>query len=1168
MSTDCPPARNANILDLAPVTRQGANRPSRRPRRGGIVSDGSIAQQERGHVQQRRGRGSVHQGSSDRVLDSQNVSNISPNEGANTGTGRPFRRRPRRGREGAGRSRQNQEVRSDTRGTTTSSATTNQRAHGRHVTSRQFTGQLTTEVDEGTQTQPVQPAQAVKGNAEEQKSHGGRGARMPPKPKQPKSEAADIATRISEDIDNGQYECPICTNEVRRNSRIWSCESCWTVFHLSCVRKWASNQTSKQVQEQQENRESHRSVSWRCPGCNLPKESLPHTYTCWCHKEQDPRNTTGLPPHSCGNTCAKERTIPKKCPHPCQLMCHPGPCTPCTYMGPTQSCFCGKNSVTRRCLDTNYDTGWSCGQQCENVMPCGNHTCARPCHEGSCGSCEEVVHARCYCGKSKQDIMCCETGQQTRSVKSTIVSNEEVTSEAWVGSFDCKNSCNREFNCGIHRCRKTCHPQEAKSTICPRSPQLVSHCPCGKTRLKEISDEPRNTCEDHIPNCNKPCLKELQCGHQCQGVCHQGACMPCLQKISISCRCKRTISSSICHQGLEIVPQCSKICRATLNCGRHSCDEHCCTGERKAQERQSIKRKPRALDSAPLIPTEMFEAEHICTRVCGRPLKCGTHFCQELCHKGPCNSCREAIFDEISCHCGRTILHPPLPCGTKPPSCRYDCERPKSCGHPQVKHNCHSGDEDCPRCPYLITKRCLCGKKVLKNQQCWLTDVRCGEICGRKLRCGSHFCKKSCHSPGECEDSASVSGCQQPCGKPRKICGHPDDDTCHAPYPCRENKPCAHKLIITCACQHLKQEMKCNASTSSTGNSAKSLQCDQECARLERNRKLASAFDIDIDTHSDDHIPYSSETLAIYQEQTQWAQNREREFRIFSADENEKRLRFKPMQKRQRAFLHALAEDFGLDSESMDPEPHRHVTIFKTPKFVMAPMKSLAQCIGIRHTQRLAAATETQLNRKSKVENTGIDVYNGFLITKPRFALTIEELQSVVNPIASMYPELQFQMSFLPSEDIAIKFSFVDKNIADENKLDSKMAKMKPLLSDGIASSGIGNLQLCQMDDSLNVLRRENNSTTQNGWSQVAARAAAPAIRLKSTTVGSSGSFAVLGGKISLSTRKTPSKIKKAQDVVVDDWEEAEGLEEKKEQIQQGQDLEATESLREEIRSQ
>lgn len=95
----------------------------------------------------------------------------------------------------------------------------------------------------------------------------------------------------------------------------------------------------------------------------------------------------------------------------------------------------------------------------------------------------------------------------------------------------------------------------------------------------------------------------------------------------------------------------------------------------------------------------------------------------------------------------------------------------------------------------------------------------------------------------------------------------------------------------------------------------------------------------------DDHIPYSAKTLELFRDNTKFCQSYEREFRVFAADDQEKRLRFKPMQAIQREFLHSLAEDFGLDSESQDPEPHRHVCVFKTPRFVSAPMKTLAQCV-------------------------------------------------------------------------------------------------------------------------------------------------------------------------------------------------------------------------------
>ena len=920
------------------------------------------------------------------------------------------------------------------------------------------------------------------------------------------SDAPDLATRLHDDIANGVYECAICSNEIARNSNIWSCRDCWQVLHIRCAARWA---TSKNDPEHGYSR-----GGWKCPNCNIQQLDLPTAYTCWCEKETNPRPIPGLPPHSCGQTCGRTRKFPRACPHPCDLVCHAGPCPPCTAPGPKQFCFCARTETQKRCAETDYEKGWSCGQACDELLPCGEHTCQLPCHEGLCGACPVEVPAKCYCGKIEKMLKCSER-------------SEEKQSYNWTGIFDCGNVCDQPYDCGEHKCKERCHQQKQRNPHCPQSPDVITHCACGKTRLSELQVEPRESCKDPIPSCKQQCDRLLLCGHTCAQVCHPGNdCPLCTQRTLINCRCGRNASVSLCHQGQEEAPQCMRTCRATMNCGRHECGERCCTGEKKAAARLASKRKTRPLGAtAPPRGEASVEPEHICVRECGRPLKCGNHDCTQLCHKGSCDSCREAVFDDLSCNCGRTVARAPLPCGSRPPKCNFPCQRPTGCGHQQVPHNCHLDSEECPKCPFLTEKRCLCSKKVLKNQPCWRSDGLCGIVCGKMLKCGSHTCQKTCHKDGECEDA--LQRCQQPCGKPKKACGHYCEQPCHAPSACKEDKPCPSKEIITCDCQRKKEEVRCNARTGVPVPSGRqtSLKCDDECARLVRNRTLAEALRIP-DGHTDDHVPYSTQTLRMYLEDVAWAHKQEEIFRLFAADEQEKRFRFDPMKSHQRQFLHSLAEDFGLDTESVDPEPHRHIMLFRTPRFVSAPMKTLAQAARIRKAQlAVSAPAATPVVREPD--------YNGFLLRGLKFALTEEELRPVLKKVI---PVSTVDVHFLSDEVALFPHSQID------------LSTIQPTLSAAIISAELASSVLrAQLHTSgpntipvVVAVQTKSTPASSGGWSQVAAAAKRTTL-VPAAPVGQKSLYTVLGSKMAERKKGTQANEKKLKSIrkedVVDDWE-------------------------------
>jgi transcriptional repressor NF-X1 len=371
-----------------------------------------------------------------------------------------------------------------------------------------------------------------------------------------------------------------------------------------------------------------------------------------------------------------------------------------------------------------------------------------------------------------------------------------------------------------------------------------------------------------------------------------------------------------------------------------------------------------------------------------------------------------------------------------------------------------------------------------------------------------HVCQKLCHRDGECED-VDIPGthCSQRCSKPRKSCpqGHECVDECHTPLPCNEDKPCQSETFLVCDCQRRKQKVKClSTRINPEGPHREPLKCDDECARQKRNRQLAEALNVEPD-HTDDHIPYQAVTLKLFRDNTQWAQAQEREFRVF-AESNLRNMRFKPMKSYQRQFLHALAEDFGLDSESQDPEPHRHVSIFKGPRFVSAPRKTLMQCVRIAK-----AATPARAEASSATAaKPAVQPYNALLISRPRFGLTVEELESALAAdLAAAVPvehknNLTLTTSFLPTDEVLIKATTrttaatIASGALAPAQVESLLAALKPKVAKAIAADGLaaGGVVLCVADSTSvhHILRREGDGSGASGgggWSQVASRAAA-----------------------------------------------------------------------------
>lgn len=773
-------------------------------------------------------------------------------------------------------------------------------------------------------------------------------------------------------LSTGKIECMICYDNVGRNAPVWSCASCYSIFHMPCVRKWARAPTSSDISV---SATGNGEANWRCPGCQAVQMSAANElqYYCFCGQVREPALDYYITPHSCGGPCRKPLDKSKNgyCKHTCTLQCHPGPCPPCIALAPPQPCPCGKSITTRRCSEQGKDAR-SCGQQCGRPLSCGRHECLQTCHEGACEPCSVLFEARCFCGRLEEGLQCWQVEPPGK------INVED-------GVFSCEIQCPKMLPCGNHMCGNKCHPGACGD--CELSPSVVRTCPCGKKNLAELQDagSERQSCTDPIPTCQQMCGKFFTCKkHPCRSPCHSGPCPPCDVVVDQKCQCGASTRRAVCHLTRRAESKddasgtaaegsdgglflCDRKCGKMRSCGRHRCNDRCCP----------------AANSNFMTQLDGSESRdpHLCLLPCGKKLRCKQHTCQELCHPGHCPPCMETTFTELSCACGRTSIPPPVPCGTPLPSCQFPCSVPQVCGH-EATHLCHFGD--CPPCTVPVAKECVGNHVVLRGIPCGSRDIKCNKLCGKTRQCGLHACERTCHLPpcdsvdaGSSSQKQTVLSCGQQCGAPRRHCSHTCAASCHPTSQCPEIA-CKVMVTITCSCGRLSAEVACGAGGSvSRGNDMASmvlsrlpaplqpvegrdrdkiplgqrrLQCDDECAKLEKKRLLADAFGATVPGEAVTGLEggvVGSELLAeTIRRDPQWVAAIEDRFKYLvqgpkASTGGSIRLHvFGPMIKERREVIYQMAERWGLAVAGHGREPRRFVIVHVTSKSKV-PVRSL-----------------------------------------------------------------------------------------------------------------------------------------------------------------------------------------------------------------------------------
>ncbi|XP_028824270.1 NF-X1-type zinc finger protein NFXL1-like [Denticeps clupeoides] len=600
------------------------------------------------------------------------------------------------------------------------------------------------------------------------------------------SDLVRIRQNLNEAFQSGATTCLICIASVKRTQAVWSCVCCYSIFHITCIQKWAAD-SAFLVSSVTDDDFGKKAPPWPCPKCRYEytPQQTPTRYVCYCGKEVDPTPDPWLLPHSCGQVCEREFKPP--CGHRCLLLCHPGPCPPCPKMV-SVSCVCGKGApLPRRC----HSKAWFCQQRCNTTLSCGAHRCQNTCHAGVCAPCPRVSLQKCVCGLQQVERPC--------------------SSPLW----QCDQVCGAPLACGNHTCERVCHTGSCGQ--CPRSGSRS--CPCGKS-------ETALPCTADVATCGDTCGKKLDCGlHTCTMRCHRGACETCRQEVEKQCRCARYSRFMPCHK--EYI--CETKCTRNRSCQRHQCRRKCCPGncppcDQKCNRMLGCRNHkcPSACHQGSCYPCpEMVEVKCVCGSTsmsvpCGRERNTKPPRCKELCRAPP--TCHHESREPHRCHPGSC------------PPCRQACQQPL----PRCRHLCPQPCHDqvmvksaeraplvgpweqpsapafvckalpCPPCQVAIPTVCL-GEHEVNPVPCHiLGPFSCGRACGRTLTCGNHKCTLECHhvSTSESGDKSQAGKeciqCDEGCSKPRPPgCTH----TC--PRPCHQGScpPCQQMMRVRCHCK-------------------------------------------------------------------------------------------------------------------------------------------------------------------------------------------------------------------------------------------------------------------------------------------------------------------------------------------------------------------------------
>ena len=395
--------------------------------------------------------------------------------------------------------------------------------------------------------------------------------------------------------------------------------------------------------------------------------------------------------------CEKEVEISLSCSHRKLVTCakarhEPGNESCDTTV--TRKLACG-HEKEMKCSDKQQEA--FCEVSCERSLPC-KHPCPGKCGEDCSGfKCAVIVPKFLACGFHKMNSLCSED----------------------VSEVICANSCTKYLFCG-HKCPGKCL-EDCNLHKCQKKVLKGIHCAGNHSLKMACSTDPLTA------TCRKQCVKTLDCGHPCPGLCSEDCGnMQCMRRVEKRFPCNHEQAIK-CHE--------SKTATCSAHCGRRksSCKHICqgvCGQDCSKYPCGVVVVKTLSCGHKVKMPCSQNADEVECPAPCKEYLPCG-HQCS-----GTCSGCHQRDSHEM---------------------CQYPCRRLLVCSH-RCKARC---GEPCPPCDRKCSRRCphaMCTNHCSKpcnscKQPCtWsCTHYQCNSLCGEdcdRPRCNAPCPKKlSCRHP-------------------------------------------------------------------------------------------------------------------------------------------------------------------------------------------------------------------------------------------------------------------------------------------------------------------------------------------------------------------------------------------------------------------------------------